>query len=145
MISVILDNLSAYKGKKIKAWCAKNNVELCFSPTYSSWANPIECHFGPLRDFVLNNSDHPNHTVLTGLLHAYLAERQCQRPGHARPAATRAGPASLRAPASLGPTSTPTGRRSRRLSRLLSELDANLVRRAFTGDGAPPSRPPDHS
>ena len=72
MIYVILDNLSAHKGTKIKAWCAKNNVELCFTPTYSSWANPIECHFGPLRDFVLNNSDHPNHTVLTKRLHAYL-------------------------------------------------------------------------
>jgi transposase len=75
MIYVILDNLSAHKGKKIKAWCAKNNVELCFTPTYSSWANPIECHFGPLRDFVLNNSDHPNHRVLTGRLHAYLTWR----------------------------------------------------------------------
>ena len=75
MIYVILDNLSAHKGKKIKAWCAKNNVELCFTPTYSSWANPIECHFGPLRDFVLNNSDHRNHTVLTGRLHAYLKWR----------------------------------------------------------------------
>jgi transposase len=75
MIYVILDNLSAHKGKKIKEWCAKNHVELCFTPTYSSWANPIECHFGPLRDFVLNNSDHPNHTMLTRRLHAYLAWR----------------------------------------------------------------------
>ncbi len=74
-IYVILDNLSAHKAKKIKAWCEKNNVELCFTPTYSSWANPIECHFGPLRDFVLNNSDHPNHRVLTGRLHAYLRWR----------------------------------------------------------------------
>lgn len=39
-IYVILDNLSAHKGTKIKTWCAKNNVELCFTPTYSSWANP---------------------------------------------------------------------------------------------------------
>ena len=78
-VYVILDNLSAHKGTKIKAWCAKNNVELCFTPTYSSWANPIECHFGPLRDFVLNNSDHPNHTVLTKRLHAYLHWRN----GHA--------------------------------------------------------------
>jgi transposase len=74
-IYVILDNLSAHKAKKIESWCAKNNVELCFTPTYSSWANPIECHFGPLRDFVLNNSDHPNHKVVTGRLHAYLAWR----------------------------------------------------------------------
>ena len=74
-IYVILDNLSAHKAKKIRDWCAKNNVELCFTPTYSSWANPIECHFGPLRDFVLDNSDHPNHTVLTRRLHAYLRWR----------------------------------------------------------------------
>jgi transposase len=74
-IYVILDNLSAHKAKKILAWCEKNNVELCFTPTYSSWANPIECHFGPLRDFVLNNSDYRNHKGLTGRLHAYLAYR----------------------------------------------------------------------
>jgi transposase len=70
-----LDNLSAHKGGKIRAWCAKNAVELCFTPTYSSWANPIECQFGPLREFVLNNSDHPSHTVLARRLHAYLAWR----------------------------------------------------------------------
>jgi len=74
-IYVILDNLSAHKGRKIRDWCARNDVELCFTPTYSSWANPVECHFGPLRDFVLNNSDHPNHTVLTRRLHAYLRWR----------------------------------------------------------------------
>ena len=74
-IYVILDNLSAHRSKKVLAWCAKNNVELCFTPTYSSWANPIESHFGPLRDFVLNNSDHPNHVVLGYRLHAYLAWR----------------------------------------------------------------------
>ena len=72
---MILDNLSAHKATKIRAWCAKNNVELCFTPTYSSWANPIECHFGPLRDFVLNNSDHASHAVLTKKLHAYLRWR----------------------------------------------------------------------
>ncbi len=75
MVYVVLDNLSAHKGKAIRDWCAKHNVELCFTPTYSSWANPIECHFGPTRDFVLNNSDHPNHTVLAQRLHAYLRWR----------------------------------------------------------------------
>ena len=74
-IYVILDNLSAHKGEKIRNWCAKNNVELCFTPTYSSWANPIECQFGPLREFVLNNSDHKNHPVLTKKIHAYLVWR----------------------------------------------------------------------
>jgi hypothetical protein len=74
-IYVILDNLSAHKGTKIRRWARRNQVELCFTPTYSSWANPIEPHFGPLREFVLNNSNHPNHIVLTHRIHAYLRWR----------------------------------------------------------------------
>jgi transposase len=74
-IYVILDNLSAHKGKTIAEWARRNNVELCFTPTYSSWANPIEAHFGPLREFVLNNSNHPNHTMLTRRLQAHLRWR----------------------------------------------------------------------
>lgn len=74
-IYVILDNLSAHKGTRIREWAASHRVELCFTPTYSSWANPIEAHFGPLREFVLNNSNHPNHTVLTRALHAHLRWR----------------------------------------------------------------------
>ncbi len=75
MIYVILDNLSAHKRVDIRLWAAKNKVELCFTPTYSSWANPIEAHFGPLREFVLNNSNHPNHVVLTRRLHDHLRWR----------------------------------------------------------------------
>jgi transposase len=74
-IYVILDNLSAHKGAVIRTWAHRNKVELCFTPTYSSWANPIEAHFGPLREFVLNNSNHPNHVILTRRLHAYLRWR----------------------------------------------------------------------
>jgi transposase len=74
-IYVILDNLSAHKGTTIRDWARDNHVELCFTPTYSSWANPIEAHFGPLREFVLNNSNHPNHVVLTRRLHAHLRWR----------------------------------------------------------------------
>ena len=78
-VYVILDNLSAHKGTDIAKWAKRNKVELCFTPTYSSWANPIEAHFGPLREFVLNNSDHPNHTVLTRALHAYLRWRNANK------------------------------------------------------------------
>jgi len=78
-IYVILDNLSAHKGEKIRRWCAAHNVELCFTPTYSSWANPAECHFGLLREFVLNNSDYSHHVELTHRLHAYLRWRNEHR------------------------------------------------------------------
>nr|WP_262851026.1 IS630 family transposase [Sphaerisporangium corydalis] len=74
-IYVILDNLSAHKNWRIRTWANKNNVELCFTPTYASWANPIEAHFGPLRQFTIAGSDHPNHTVQTQALHAYLRWR----------------------------------------------------------------------
>ncbi|MFE4599407.1 IS630 family transposase [Kitasatospora indigofera] len=74
-IYVIMDNLSAHKGAKIRAWARKNRVELCFTPTNASWANPIEAHFGPLRQFTLANSNHPNHTVQTRELHRYLRWR----------------------------------------------------------------------
>ena len=58
-IYVILDNLSAHKGAAIRAWAARNKVELCFTPTYASWANPIEAHFGPLRTFVIAGLEPP--------------------------------------------------------------------------------------
>ncbi|MPY60618.1 IS5 family transposase [Streptomyces spongiae] len=39
------------------------------------WANPIEAHFGPLRQFTVANSNHRNHTAQTRALHAYLRRR----------------------------------------------------------------------
>lgn len=63
------------QGADIRRWAKKNKVELCFTPTYASWANPIEAHFGPLRQFTIANSDYPNHTVQTRALHAYLRWR----------------------------------------------------------------------
>lgn len=58
-----------------RRWAARNKVELCFTPTNASWANPIEAHFGPLRQFALANSNHPNHTVQTRALHRHLYGR----------------------------------------------------------------------
>jgi hypothetical protein len=74
-IYVIMDNLSAHKGTDIRRWAKKNKVELCFTPTHASWANPIEAHFGPLRQFTIANSNYPNHPVQTRVLHAYLRWR----------------------------------------------------------------------
>ncbi len=72
---VILDNLSTHKGETIRRWARKNLVELCFTPTYASWADPIEAYFGRLRQFTVANSNHRNHTVQTRALHAYLRWR----------------------------------------------------------------------
>ena len=72
---VILDNLSANKTAAIRRWAARANVELCFTPTSASWANPIEPQFGPIRTFVMGGSDHPSHPALARRLHAYLRWR----------------------------------------------------------------------
>ena len=37
---VILDNLPANKTPAIRRWAARASVELCFTPTNASWANP---------------------------------------------------------------------------------------------------------
>src|ERR1019366_9377541 len=75
MIYVILDNLNHHKGPMIRAWCADNAVELAFTPTYGSWANPIEAHFGPLREFSIANSDHQSHAELARAIRAYIRWR----------------------------------------------------------------------
>ncbi|GGU45625.1 hypothetical protein GCM10010244_84330 [Streptomyces coeruleorubidus] len=38
-IYVIMDNLSAHKGSGVRRWAKKHKAELCFTPTYASWAN----------------------------------------------------------------------------------------------------------
>ena len=78
-IYVILDNWSGNKTKSIRHWATQHKVELCLTPTNASWANPIESHFGPLRAFVVANSDPPNHTVLARDIHAYLRWRNAHR------------------------------------------------------------------
>ncbi len=74
-ICIILDNLPAHTSTDIRRWAKKNKVELCFTLTYASWVNPIEAHFGPLRQFTLANSGHPSHPAQTQALHAYLRWR----------------------------------------------------------------------
>ncbi|MGW0624319.1 hypothetical protein ACWD3P_43540 [Streptomyces sp. NPDC002765] len=59
----------------IRRWSKKDTVELCFTWTYASWANPIEAHFGPLRQFTLANSHHRSHPTQTQALHRYLRRR----------------------------------------------------------------------
>jgi hypothetical protein len=69
---VICDNWSGNKTDKIRTWARKHNVELCFTPTEASWANPIEAHFGAVRSFVIANNDPTSHPALARDLQAYL-------------------------------------------------------------------------
>ena len=78
-MSVILDNLNHHKKREVREWCEQNKVELAFTPTYSSWANPIEAHFGPLREFVINNSDYENHAALARAIRSHLRWRNSHK------------------------------------------------------------------
>jgi hypothetical protein len=72
---VILDNLSASKTPAIRRWAEHANLELCFTPTNASWANPIEPQFGPIRTFVMGGSDYRNHAALARRMQEYLRWR----------------------------------------------------------------------
>jgi transposase len=74
-VHVILDNLNHHRGPVLRQWCADNDVELAFTPTYGSWANPIEAHFGPLRQFTIANSDHQSHGELATAIRNYIRWR----------------------------------------------------------------------
>jgi hypothetical protein len=102
-IYVIMDNLSANKTPKIRTWAAAHNVELCLTPTYASWANPIEAQFGPLRSFVMGASNHPNHPTPARRLQVYLRWRNANAaPRRPRCATPRTGPGPQRTPTTLG-------------------------------------------
>jgi transposase len=77
---VIMDNLAANKTPAIRRWARRENVEQCFTPVNASWANPIEPQFGPVRTFVMGNSDYRNHPALARRLQDYLRWRNA----HAR-------------------------------------------------------------
>ncbi|MCM3274133.1 IS630 family transposase [Paenibacillus elgii] len=72
---IVLDNFSIHKTVKVREFAAENNMELVFTPTYSSWLNRIEFHFAPLRSFVLYGSNYRNHDELTDSIQKYLRWR----------------------------------------------------------------------
>jgi transposase len=54
----IQDNLSCHWTPKIREWATDNNVELVPTPTYASYLNRIESHFGAISEFVVKNADY---------------------------------------------------------------------------------------
>jgi transposase len=78
---LIVGNFSPHKRAEVRDWCASNDVELVFLPTYSSWLNWIECEFGALRYFALNGTDHRSHGEQDDAIGAYIRWRN----QHAQP------------------------------------------------------------
>jgi len=74
-IYLVNDNLSLHWTPLIREWAASNNVELVPTPTSASHLNRIECHFRPLREFVLNASDYATHADVAIAFQRYLRRR----------------------------------------------------------------------
>lgn len=54
----IQDNLSCHWTPAIRTYAAANNIELVPTPTYASFLNRIESHFGAIDEFVCKNADY---------------------------------------------------------------------------------------
>ncbi len=78
-IYAICDNLSTHGTEEVEAYCEANPITLVPTPTYASWLNPIEPHFGPLRRFVIDGSDYPDHDQVAAGIAEYLAWRNAHR------------------------------------------------------------------
>jgi transposase len=78
-IGIVLDNfsphLSTKKDQRVGDWAAANNVELAYTPTYSSWLNRIEAQFQALRYFSLDGTDHGTHAEQASMIRRYIRWR----------------------------------------------------------------------
>ena len=71
----IQDNLSANWTPDIRAFAAANRIELVPTPTYASYLNPVECHFFPISEFVVNNADYVDWDAFAWALARHVQHR----------------------------------------------------------------------
>ena len=78
-IAIVLDNFSPHTSTKtdqrVAIWAEANNVELAYTPTYSSWLNRIEAQFQALRYFALDGTDHASHKEQASMIRRYIIWR----------------------------------------------------------------------
>jgi transposase len=74
-----MDNYGTHIGDDVARWARRANARLYFTPTNASWLNRIECSFGPLKKFALNNSDHRSHAEQQRAVRSYLLWRNRHR------------------------------------------------------------------
>lgn len=76
---IVMDNLSSHCNSKFQEYLRENNMESVWTPTYASWLNAIEAHFGPLKRFTLQNSDDSSHKERRRRIYRYITwrNRQC--------------------------------------------------------------------
>ena len=84
-IWVIQDNLSSHWTTDVKATARQLSITLVPTPTYASWLNRIECHFGVMVKAVFAGSDYRDHDEIQAAVAAYLRRRNAGTDGRAAP------------------------------------------------------------
>ena len=69
------ENLSTKKDQRVGDRAAVNNVELAYTPTYSSWLNRIDAQFQALRYFTLDGTDHGTPAEQASMIRRYIRWR----------------------------------------------------------------------
>jgi transposase len=72
---VVMDNLNTHKHVRLRTFMAAHNIEPVYTPTYASWLNAIEAHFGPLKKFAITGTDDPSHEYRRWRIARYLTWR----------------------------------------------------------------------
>ncbi len=58
-----------------RVWAADNNVELVPTPTYASYPNRIESHFGAISEFLVKNADYLDWDACTHAISQHIRYR----------------------------------------------------------------------
>jgi len=74
-IYLVQDNLRSHRNPMLVDFAATHNIKLVFTPTYASWLNAIEAHFGPLKRFCITNTDDHDHATRRRRIYRYLTWR----------------------------------------------------------------------
>lgn len=74
-IYLVMDNLNTHRHPVVRAFYEANNIEPVWTPTYASWLNAIEAHFGGVRKFAINGADEPSHHHRRRRIQRYLTWR----------------------------------------------------------------------
>jgi transposase len=72
---VIQDNLSSHWTAEVRATAKELGITLVPTPTYASWLNRIECHFGAMVKAVFAGSDYRSHDEIRAATSAWLRRR----------------------------------------------------------------------
>jgi len=76
---LVMDNLNTHKHARLRAFMAAHNIEPVYTPTYASWLNAIEAHFGPLKKFAIAGTDDPSHQFRRWRIARYLTWRNREK------------------------------------------------------------------